>query len=101
MEVVPTAVPKDFGLKLCLLGRAFSGKKTISKQIQGIFGDKNIRVFDMDEIVKEALDYINPKKPEPVPEKPVKGKRPNKQEEVVVTDPFEGKNTVEYKEVAN
>jgi len=25
-------------------------------------GEKNIRVFNMDEIIKEALDYITPKK---------------------------------------
>ena len=25
-------------------------------------GEKNIRIFNMDEIIKEALDYITPKK---------------------------------------
>ena len=25
-------------------------------------GDKNIRIFNMDDVIKEALDYITPKK---------------------------------------
>lgn len=50
-------------IKLAILGRAFSGKKTIASSIQEKFGgEKNIKLFNMDEIIKEALDYITPKK---------------------------------------
>lgn len=55
----------------------------------------------MDEILKEALDYINPKK---VPEVPVvdpkaKGKAPVAAV-VVPTDIFEGKDNAAYKKIA-
>ena len=56
-------IPSDLPLKLAILGRAFSGKKTIANMlVEKYGGEKNVRVFNMDEIIKEALDYITPKK---------------------------------------
>ena len=56
-------IPSDLPIKLAILGRAFSGKKTIANMLVEKYGGKdNIRVFNMDEIIKEALDYITPKK---------------------------------------
>ena len=60
-------IPSDLPIKLAILGRAFSGKKTIANMlVEKYGGEKNIRVFNMDEIIKEALDYITPKKVEEV-----------------------------------
>lgn len=94
-------VPTDLPLKLSILGRAFAGKKTIAKQLQEKYGATKLKLFSMDEIIAEALEYIAPKKVEESqiidPKKAKKGKV----EEVVPVDIFEGKNTVPYKQVAN
>ena len=56
-------MPSELPFKLAILGRAFSGKKTIAKELQERYGgEKCIKIFNMDEIIKEALDYITPKK---------------------------------------
>ena len=48
---------------MAILGRAFSGKKTIAVELQAKYGgDKKIKIFNMDEVIREALDYITPKK---------------------------------------
>jgi len=45
-------VPSDLPLKLAILGRAFSGKKTIATQLQEKYGgEKNIKIFKMDEVI--------------------------------------------------
>jgi len=53
----------------------------------------------IDEIIKEALEYIAPKKIDDsvIVDPKAKGK---KKEEPVVTDIFEGKNVTEYKRVS-
>ena len=48
-------------------------------------------VFNINDIVKEALDYINPKKPEEVVVDP-KAKGKKSVTEVAAVDIFEGKN---------
>ncbi len=89
-------------LKLAILGRCFSGKKTIASQIQEkLGGDKNIKLFNMDEIIKEALDYITPKKVDEAALEAAKKAKKGKQEEVVNVDIFEGKTVSEYKRIAN
>ena len=60
------AIPSELPIKLAILGRAFSGKKTIASMlVEKYGGEKNIRVFNMDDIIKEALDYITLKKIDP------------------------------------
>jgi Txe/YoeB family toxin of Txe-Axe toxin-antitoxin module len=59
----------------------------------------------MDEIIIEALEYITPKKVDEAlvneANKKAAVKKTTKIEEVVSTDPFEGKDSVEYKNLAN
>lgn len=54
------SIPHYLPVKMCLLGKSMSGKRTIAKQIQDQYQGK-IKIFKMEDIVKEALDYINPK----------------------------------------
>ena len=63
-------------------------------------GEKNIRVFNMDEIIKEALDYITPKKVDEAALEAAKKAKKGKQEEVTNVDIFEGKHAAEYKRIA-
>ena len=51
--------PTHHSLKLCILGKAFSGKKTQAKFISEKFGGK-VTIFDMSEILREALAYVDP-----------------------------------------
>lgn len=85
-------------IKLAVVGRAFSGKKTVAKQIQEMLGSEVV-VLHMDEIIKEAIEYISPKKQDEsvIIDPKAKGK---KKEEPVVNDIFEGKNTAQYKSLA-
>ncbi len=55
----------------------------------------------MDEIIKEALDYITPKKIDEAAIEASKKAKKGKQEEVVNVDIFEGKTVSEYKRIAN
>ncbi len=55
-------------------------------------------MFHIDDIIKEAIDYISPKKQEEAPVDP-KAKS-KKVVEPVYVDIFEGKNTVVYKQTA-
>ena len=56
----------------------------------------------VDDIVREALDYINPKKAEEAAAAAAetKGKKGKKESEAVIVDIFEGRNTANYKTVA-
>lgn len=58
-------------------------------------------ILHIDEIIKEAIEYISPKKVDEsvVVDPKAKGKGKGK-EEPVITDIFEGKNTVQYKAIA-
>jgi len=80
----------NLNFKLSLTGNAFSGKKTIAKQlVEALGGD--VVIFNINDVVKEAIDYINPKKTEEVVvDTKAKGKKPAT--EVVAVDIFEGKN---------
>ena len=95
-------VPNELAIKLSVLGRAFSGKKTIAAQLQEKFGGKdNIKIFNMDEIIKEALDYITPKKvDEAAAAEAAKKAKKGKQEEVTNVDIFEGKHPEDFKNLA-
>ena len=88
-------------IKMSLLGRAFSGRRTVAKQMQELLGP-DVSILHIDEIIKEAMDYIAPKEVEEAQAKvdpKAKGKGKAK-DEPVVTDIFEGKNTTAYKEIA-
>jgi hypothetical protein len=48
---------------LSLLGRAYSGKKTVAKILQNHFGGASaFKIFTIDEVLKEAMEYVSPKK---------------------------------------
>ena len=87
--------PTYHPIKLCLLGSAYSGKKTIAASIKDKYGDA-VDVFDINEVVREALTYIEQAK---TPQEEVDPKAKGKPKEAVA-DIFEGKDTVKYKEVA-
>lgn len=95
------SIPSDIPLKLAILGRPFSGKKTIASMlVEKYGGEKNIRVFNMDEIIKEALDYVTPKKVDEAALEAQKKAKKGKVEEVTSVDVFEGKHPREYKRIA-
>ena len=57
-------IPTGLQVKLAILGRAFSGKRSVAKMLQEKMGEKNITIFDMDSIIAEALEYVTPRKQE-------------------------------------
>ena len=86
---------------MTILGRTFSGKKTIAKQLQELLGGSDdINLFDMNAIIQEALEYVVPKKVEETAPDPKAKAKKGKVEETGPTDPFEGKNAEEYKKLA-
>ena len=87
-------------IKVAILGRAFAGKKTIGAQLVAKYGDQNLKLFNMNDIIKEALDYITPKKVDEVAQAAAAKGKKGKQEEVVPVDIFEGKHPGEYKKLA-
>jgi hypothetical protein len=73
-----------------------SGKKTIANQITEKFG-RDLKVYSMDKIIQEAIDFASPKEKKEVEVDPkAKGK---KTAEVVVVNIFEGKDTSAYKKI--
>ena len=74
-------------IKLSLLGRAFSGRKTVAKQMQDVLG-QDVAILHIDEIIKEAIEYISPKKVDEsvVVDPKAKGKAKGKADEAVVVD---------------
>jgi hypothetical protein len=91
-------VPQGLNLKLAILGRASSGKKTIATQLVEKFGS-DLKVFCMDKMIRECIEYANPKEKEDVVIVDPKAKAPKKVTETVAVDPFEGKNAEEYKKI--
>ena len=94
-------IPSDVPIKLTILGQAFAGKKTIANQLADKYGAQNIKVFNMDEVIKEALEYVTPKKIDEAALEAMKKAKKGKQEEPVNVDIFEGKHVNEYKKVIN
>lgn len=88
--------PTHHSIKVCIQGKAFSGKKTQAKMIIDHFGGK-VTLFDMTEIVREALGYVDPNaQKEEVADPKAKGKKPADEK----LDPFAGQDTTVYKEIA-
>jgi dephospho-CoA kinase len=56
-----------------LIGGKFAGKKTVAQSLAEEFG---LTVFNMDDVVREALNYVQPEKKEEVidPKAKAKGK---------------------------
>jgi len=52
--------PTYHTLKLCLLGRAFAGKTTQAQQLAQKLGHEKVTTFNMGEIIREALSYVDP-----------------------------------------
>ena len=86
---------------MAILGRAQSGKKTLSEQISKKLGS-NIKVFCLDKILVEAVNYVAPKpeKEEVVVDPKAKGKGKAPPVETESKDIFEGKDVVQYKKLA-
>lgn len=82
-----------------MLGSAFSGKKTIAKQLQENLG-ADVVIFNINDIIKEAIDYISPKKAEEVVVDPKAKGKGKAVLEAAVVDIFEGKNVAKYKSTA-
>ena len=55
-----TSFPSYHNLKLCVLGKAYSGKKTQAQLLVDKIGSQNVTLFDMGEMIREALVYIDP-----------------------------------------
>ena len=101
------ALPHHLALKVCLLGRACAGKRTLAKQIAESYPGGKVKVFKMEDLIKEVLDYINPKpqvdlagaaaadKNKKAP--PAKGKV----EDTGPVDQYAGMDTREYKEIGH
>ena len=70
--------------------------------MQEVLGN-DVAVLHIDEVIKEAIEYITPKPEDDSLDKKADPKakaKPKKGEEPVVTDIFEGKDVVKYKEIA-
>lgn len=100
LKIEGCSLLKQPTIKLALVGRAYSGKKTIASQLKEVLGN-DVAILNLDDIIKEAIEYISPKKQdESVTVDPkAKGKKGAKEEPVHV-DIFEGKNSAQYKSYA-
>jgi hypothetical protein len=52
--------PTHHSIKLCLQGKAFSGKKTQAQKIIEKLGADKVALFDMQEIIREVLILCDP-----------------------------------------
>lgn len=86
--------PTYHSVKICVQGKAFSGKKTQAKLIAEQLG--GLTVFDMSEILREALAFVDPNnQKEEVVDPKAKGKKPA-EEKINI---FAGLDTTQYKEI--
>jgi len=107
MEVIVEDTEKDkmydfpnyHTLKLCVIGRAFSGKKTQVQLINEKLGGK-LTEFNMMDVLREALNFAKPPKEEVVDPKAKGGKGKPAQAEASASDLFVGKDTTLYKIIA-
>lgn len=91
-------------LKLCVIGKASSGKKTTAQMIKDEFGDQ-FTVFNMSDVLREALAYVQVEKKEENHVETTNKAAPKKgggkpAQEANVVDPFAGRDTAAYKEIA-
>jgi adenylate kinase family enzyme len=80
---------------LVILGSTFAGKKTLAKQIQQAYGGSNLKLFQMEDVIREALEYVTPKRNEEAAAHDPKAKKPvaKGKEEEKSTALFDGKDT--------
>ena len=52
--------PTHHSIKICIQGKAFSGKKTQAKKIIEKLGADKVTLFDMQEVLREALIMVDP-----------------------------------------
>ena len=69
-------IPHYLNIKLSLIGKSYAGKRTSAKLLNDLNFHNKLKIFRMDNLIKEAVEYITPKQvTEPVA---VKGKAPPK-----------------------
>jgi len=96
-EKPKSEVPDYHSLKLCLMGKAQSGKKTQAQLLTEEYGDK-LTIFNMEEIIREALSYVDPGAKEEAADPKAKGKGKPAD---APSDAFAGLDTEQYKEIAS
>jgi len=89
--------PTYHPIKLCMIGRACSGKSTQSKLLLKQLGDK-VTLFDMGQVVRDALAYVDPHQAK---DEPVDAKAKGKKTQEAPADVHAGKDTTQYKEIAS
>lgn len=79
------------------MGRAFSGKKAVAKNLQDKYS--GLKTFSVDAMIKEAVEYVTPKEEsKEIPDPKTRNKKGAVTETPV--DPFDGKETEGYKRLA-
>jgi hypothetical protein len=101
-KVFKADFPTYHPIKICLIGKASSGKKTQAQLIIEKFGADKITLFNMNDIVREAFNYVDAglksaKSDEAADPKAKKGKEKGSDGP---TDIFAGKDSSKYKEIA-
>lgn len=86
--------------KLAILGRAFSGKKAVAKVIQDKLNPSGIKVFSIDKMIHEAIEYVQPKDEHTIVSTDAKSKPKKGVVEEKHIDPFDGKDSENYKLIA-
>ncbi|CDW87464.1 mitogen-activated protein kinase organizer [Stylonychia lemnae] len=92
-------IPHHLPLKLCILGKKYGGKRTVAKQIQELYNNK-VKVFKMDDLIKEVYEYVSPK-PQAVEVDKSKKAPAKKVEEAAPIDAYAGMDTKDYKDIGN
>ena len=90
--------PTYHSIKMCIIGKAYSGKKTQAQMIIDKIGADKVTLFNMNDIVREALLYVDPgQKVEEVVDPKAKGKGKPAD---TPADIFAGKDSTQYREIA-
>lgn len=87
------------------MGKACAGKRTVAKQIADQYSAGKVKVFRIDDLIKEVIEYINPKPVADAAAANDKGKKAppakGKVEDTGPVDPYAGLDTREYKEIGH
>jgi hypothetical protein len=83
------------------LGKSYSGKKTHAQMLMDKVGASHVNIFDMGELIREALVYIDPgqQKDEAADPKAKKGAK-GAPTDTGGADKYAGMDTTKYKECA-
>ena len=93
--------PTYHPIKICIIGKASSGKKTQTQMLIDKFGADKLTLFNMNDIIREAFAYVDSalksaKSDENADPKAKKGKDKGE----APSDIFAGKDTTKYKEIS-